>query len=112
MTFETARVRPARSAAIFAALGDPTRLRLVDRLGQGGPQSITRLTGGSGLTRQAITKHLRVLAGAGLVRGSRLGRESRWELRPRQLDVAHRYLDQVSRRWDDALARLREFVEE
>ena len=112
MTPEPARVRPGRSATIFAALGDPTRLRLVDRLGQGGPQSITRLTDGTGLTRQAITKHLRVLAGAGLVRGSRLGRECRWALRPRQLDVAHRYLDQVSRRWDTALARLRELVEE
>lgn len=112
MILEPARARPARSAAIFAALGDPTRLRLVDRLGQGGPQSITRLTDGSGLTRQAITKHLRVLAGAGLVRGSRLGRESRWELRPRQLDVAHRYLDQVSRKWDAALSRLKTFVEE
>ncbi len=112
MTPGSARARPARSATIFAALGDTTRLRLVDRLGQGGPQSITRLTDGSGLTRQAITKHLRVLAGAGLVRGSRLGRESRWELRPRQLDMAHRYLDQVSRRWDAALARLTTFVEE
>jgi DNA-binding transcriptional ArsR family regulator len=93
-------------------LGDPTRLQLVTRLSQGGPQSISRLTRGSSLTRQAITKHLRVLAGAGLARGTRRGRETRWELQPKPLHVAHRYLDRVSRRWDAALGRLKEFVEE
>jgi DNA-binding transcriptional ArsR family regulator len=71
-----------------------------------------RLTEGTRFTRQAITKHLRVLADAGVVRGSRRGRESRWELTPRRLDVAHRYLDLISRRWDSALERLREHVEE
>ena len=106
------RIEFERSAPIFGALGDPTRLRLVARLSQGGPQSITRLTRGSPLTRQAITKHLRVLSGAGLVRGTRAGRESLWELERKQLDVAHRYLDSISRRWDQALDRLREFVEE
>ncbi len=102
----------ARSAPLFAALGDATRLKLVARLSQGGPQSIVRLTRGTTFTRQAITKHLRVLARAGFVRGSRLGRESRWELEPHQLDVAHRYLDLISKRWDTALRRLQKLVEE
>jgi DNA-binding transcriptional ArsR family regulator len=70
------------------------------------------LTLGTRLTRQAITKHLRVLAGAGLVRGTRLGRESRWALERQQLDVAHRYLDLISKRWDAALGRLQKLVEE
>jgi DNA-binding transcriptional ArsR family regulator len=100
------------SATIFAALGDGTRLKLVARLRQGGPQSIARLTRGSSLTRQAITKHLRVLAGAGLVRGGRLGRESRWELEPKGFDVPRRYLELISERWDSALGRLKKFVEE
>ncbi len=100
------------SAPIFDALGDPTRLRLVARLSQGGPQSITSLTRGSALTRQAITKHLRVLAGAGLVRGTRRGRESRWALEREQLEIATRYLEWISRRWDSALSRLKSFVEE
>ncbi len=100
------------SAPIFAALGDATRLKLVARLCQDGPQSIARLTRGSAHTRQAITKHLRVLAGAGLVRGTRLGRESRWALEPDRLNVAHQYLDLISDRWDAALRRLRMLVEE
>lgn len=82
------------------------------RLCQCGPQSITRLTRGTSFTRQAITKHLRVLADAGLARSTRLGRESRWELEPRHLDVAHRYLDLISKRWDAALRRLKKLVEE
>ena len=100
------------SAPIFAALGDATRLKLVARICQGGPQSIAGLTRGTTLTRQGITKHLRVLAHAGLVRGTRLGRESRWELEPQQLVVAHRYLDLISKRWDAALRRLQKLVEE
>lgn len=106
------RIGAEESAPIFAALGDPTRLDLLARLGRSGPQSIVRLTRGSPLTRQAITKHLRVLAGAGLVRGTRLGRESRWELEPEPLEVARRYLELASKRWDSALARLKRFVEE
>lgn len=102
----------AEPALIFAALGDSTRLALLDRLGRGGPQSIARLTRGSPMTRQAITKHLHVLERAGVVRGSRRGRESRWALAPRQLDLARRYLEQVSSRWDEALERLRRFVED
>jgi len=100
------------SAPLFAALGDATRLKLVARLSRGGPQSIVRLTRGTRFTRQAITKHLHVLAGAGFVRGVRLGRESRWELEPKQLEVAHRYLDLISKRWDAALRRLQKLVEE
>ena len=101
-----------RSAPLFAALGDPVRLRLVDRLARESPQSITSLTEGQALTRQAITKHLRVLAGAGLIRGTRRGRESHWALERRRLDTAHRYLDLISRRWDEALGRLKLHVEE
>src|SRR2546426_12393494 len=96
------------SAPIFAALGDETRLRLVDRLCSGGPQSIARLTEGSEVTRQAVTKHLLVLADAGLVRSERQGRESRWELEPDRLEVARRHLDLISEQWTqrlDALAR-------
>jgi DNA-binding transcriptional ArsR family regulator len=99
------------SAPVFAALGDETRLRLVSRLSSGGPASIARLTDGSSVTRQAITKHLQVLAGAGLVRSSRRGRERLWELRPRQLAQARESLDALSRQWDEALDRLKAFVE-
>ena len=104
--------RAELSAPIFDALGDSTRLMLVTRLAERGPQSIRRLTEGSGLTRQAITKHLRVLDGAGLVSGSRRGRESVWTFEPRTLDRAKRYLDLVSSRWDAALSRLQRLVEE
>lgn len=99
------------SSPVFAALGDETRLRLVSRLCTGGPLSIARLTAGSSVTRQAITKHLQVLAGAGLVRGRRRGRERVWELRPRQLEQARESLDAISRQWDEALGRLKSFVE-
>ena len=99
------------SAPIFAALGDGTRLRLVSRLCAGGPMSIARLTAGTRVTRQAVTKHLQVLAGAGLVRGRRQGRQSLWELETRQLEVARRYLDLISKRWDDTLGRLKTGLE-
>lgn len=100
------------TAPVFAALGDRTRLALVGRLCAGGPLSIARLTAGSALTRQAITKHLNVLASADLVRGVRRGRERIWELKPDRVDAARRYLDEVSQRWDEALDRLKRFVEE
>ena len=99
------------SAPLFAALGDQTRLGLVARLCEQGPLSITKLTAGSDITRQAVTKHLRVLAEAGVVRGTRDGRERVWQLQPRRLEDARRYLDRISGQWDDALGRLREFVE-
>ena len=102
--FETA-------APVFAALGDETRLRLVARLCGEGPQSISRLTAGTGVTRQAVTKHLQVLAEAGLARSARLGRESIWELEPEKLEEARRCLDRISAQWDEALGRLKAFVE-
>jgi DNA-binding transcriptional ArsR family regulator len=102
---------PRGSAPIFAALGDETRLRLVVRLCAGGPMSIARLTAGADVTRQAITKHLHVLAGAGLVRGFRQGRERVWELEPAQLEEARRWLARISSQWDDALARLKTSLE-
>ena len=105
-------VRAAQSAPVFAALGDETRLQLVTMLCAGGPTSIARLTAGTNVTRQAVTKHLRVLAGAGLVRSLRQGRESVWELEPRQLSEAKRWLDSISSQWDDVLARLKLAVED
>lgn len=99
-------------APVFAALGDETRLRLVTRLSAEGPLSIARLTAGGAITRQAVTKHLRVLAGAGLARSSQLGRERIWELEPRPLLTARECLDHVSAQWDEALTRLRHLVEE
>ena len=98
-------------ASLFAALGDETRLSVLARLSRGEPQSISRLTGGTKLTRQAVTKHLRVLADAGVVRSLRSGRESLFELKPQPLEDARDYLDEVSRHWDDALARLKAHVE-
>jgi DNA-binding transcriptional ArsR family regulator len=106
-----ARRRPGAPAPVFAALGDENRLRLLARLGVGGPMSISRLTAGSGITRQGVTKHLRVLAGAGLVRGSRRGKESVWRVDPTRLEEARRSLDLISGQWDQSLARLKLFVE-
>jgi DNA-binding transcriptional ArsR family regulator len=99
------------SAPVFAALGDETRLRLVARLCDEGPQSIAKLTEGSDVSRQAVTKHLRVLEDAGVVRGSREGRESVWEIEPRRLEAARRSLDLISSRWDSAIERLHVMVE-
>jgi len=99
------------SVLVFAALGDPTRIDLVARLCAAGPLSITRLSAGADVTRQAITKHLNVLAGAGLVRDIRVGRERLWEVERRQLDEARRCLDRISGQWDEALSRLKLAVE-
>lgn len=101
----------SRSAPVFAALGDARRLALLSRLSAEGPLSITELASGSDVTRQAITKHLEVLAHAGLVRDARSGRERRFELEPRSLDEARRDLEAVSARWDAAIERLRAKVE-
>jgi DNA-binding transcriptional ArsR family regulator len=102
------------AAPVFAALGDETRLRLVAQLCMEGPLPIARLSAGSPVTRQAVTTHLHALAAVGLVRrrASSRGRGRAWELQPRALDEARRYLDRISKLWDDALARLRAFVEE
>ena len=96
---------------MFAALGDETRLVLVARLCAGQPSSISQLTEGSKLTRQAITKHLRVLEGAGIVRGVRAGRESLFEFDPKPMEEIKSYLQQVSEQWDKVLGRLKAFVE-
>ena len=101
-----------RRVVVFAALGDETRLSLVGKLSKGAPQSISELARGSPLTRQAITKHLRVLEGARLVGSVRVGRESLFELRPEPLKEIQSYLERVSEQWDHALARLKSFVEE
>jgi len=106
------RTGTKHSAPLFAALGDQTRLRLVARLSDEGPLSIARLSAGSHVTRQAITKHLRVMQGSGLADCTRRGRESVWRLNRNRLADARRYLDVISRQWDDALGRLRQFVED
>jgi DNA-binding transcriptional ArsR family regulator len=96
---------------LFAALGDETRLQLVMRLAAGGPGSITRLSANSKVSRQAISKHLDVLADAGLVRSTWRGRERVWDLAPARLSDAHDYLNRISLMWDKAIDRLRAFVE-
>jgi len=98
-------------APVFAALGDETRLSLVLKLCEESPQSISRLTEGSDLTRQAISKHLRVLENAGLVESMRVGRESLYEFKAKPIDGIKSYLDHVSRQWDEALGRLKALVE-
>jgi DNA-binding transcriptional ArsR family regulator len=97
---------------VFAALGDRTRLSLVAKLCGGQPRSISELTRGTRLTRQAITKHLHVLEEAGLVRGTHSGRENRFHLDPAPIEAMKHYLDSVSEQWDQALARLKAFVED
>ena len=99
-------------AAVFAALGDETRLLLVTKLSAGQPYSIAKLTEGSKLSRQAITKHLRVLEGVGIVRSVRTGRESHFVFDPEPIEDAKDYLDSVSEQWDQALSRLKAFVED
>jgi DNA-binding transcriptional ArsR family regulator len=106
------RTRRIEPAAVFAALGDPTRLALIGKLSGGAPLSISRLAEGSTLTRQAVTKHLRVLESTGVVGSERSGRESLYWLEPTAIVEMRSYLDAISRQWDDALARLRAFVEE
>lgn len=97
---------------LFAALGDTVRLRLVVRLCDEGSASISKLTAGTGLTRQAITKHLRVMQNSGLVRSTKRGRERLWQLNQQRLHEARHHLDLISKQWDAALSRLRNFVED
>ena len=110
---------PSRGAAalkeavpVFAALGDATRLSLLGRLSADGALSIARLSEGTGVTRQAITKHLHTLGTAGLVRNARRGRERVFELDRKRVEIAKRYLDQISVQWDAAVDRLKAFVED
>ena len=102
----------SEAAPVFAALGDPTRVGLVARLCTDGPLSITELSEGTRVTRQAVTKQLRTLGRAGLVRNHRRGREIIWELEPKRLEKARRSLDQISADWDVAINRLKAFVED
>ncbi|HYP62371.1 MAG TPA: metalloregulator ArsR/SmtB family transcription factor [Acidocella sp.] len=101
----------AERASIFAALGDATRLSLLTRLNDGQDHPINRLTATAPLSRQAVTKHLHVLEQAGLVQSRRAGRETLYRLRPGTLSAARDYLIEISRQWDAALGRLRDFVE-
>ena len=100
------------AALLFAALGDPTRLTLLQRLSDGGPASISMLAETFAITRQGVTKHLQVLAGAGVIDGSRHGREQVWTINPQRLADGRRHLDAISREWDDALARFKTHVEQ
>jgi|SRR5690242_9837396 len=111
------RNKPARrqvyaAASVFAALGDQTRLSLVSKLCRGRPSSISQLAQGSRLTRQAVTKHLRVLERAGIVHSLRSGRENLFEFDPKPIESIKDYLDLVSAQWDQALSRLKSFVED
>jgi DNA-binding transcriptional ArsR family regulator len=103
---------PPGAVPLFAALGDATRLRLLERMSAGGPLSITRLSEGTGVTRQAVTRHLHALGRVGLVRHARRGRERVWDLNRERLERAKRYLDRIAAQWDDAAERLRAFVED
>jgi DNA-binding transcriptional ArsR family regulator len=100
-----------RFAPVFAALGDETRLMLVTKLAKGQPRSIAQLTEGSKITRQAMTKHLRVLEEAGVVTSSRTGRESQFMLEPIGFKEMEQYLQYVGQAWESSLHRLKRFVE-
>ena len=105
-------VRASESlAGVFAALGDPTRLRLVAVLCAGGAFSIAQLTASTDISRQGVTKHLQVLADAGVVSDVRSGRERLWQLEPAQIEEAKRTLEVIGRHWEVALGRLKTFVE-
>jgi DNA-binding transcriptional ArsR family regulator len=99
----------AFAAQVFAALGDKRRLSLVQRLSEG-PASVSTLSEGSRITRQGVTKHLRVLAKAGLVQNRKHGRESIWQLNTDRLQAAQGALEQIAREWDSTLLRLKAFI--
>jgi DNA-binding transcriptional ArsR family regulator len=111
MSRSGAAVRVDDAVPVFAALADATRLRLIRRLATGGALSITQLSDGAGVTRQAITRHLETLHEAGLVKDARRGRERVWELDRKRVEKAQQYLSQVAAQWDAAAERLRAFVE-
>lgn len=99
-------------AALFAALGDETRLRLVERLSVGEALSISRLAEGETVTRQAVTRHLEVLEEAGLIHGKKVGRERVWEIDPRRFTEAEEALARIRTEWARRLSRLKAMVEE
>lgn len=103
--------RVQQAAALFNALGDPTRLSLVQRLSSKGPESTSGLSEGAAVSRQAISKHLRVLSDAGLVLSFREGRERIWKLKPKRLHDARTALNHIDALWDQALGRLKAHVE-
>jgi DNA-binding transcriptional ArsR family regulator len=105
-------LKTTEAVPVFAALADPTRLGLLGRLSVDGPLSITRLSEGTGVTRQAITRHLHALGRAGLVRETRRGRERVFTLDLKRLEKARQYLDHVGAQWDAAADRLKAFVED
>jgi DNA-binding transcriptional ArsR family regulator len=105
------RLNPSAAAPVFAALGDATRLRLLVRLSAGEPLSVSRLSEGAGVTRQAVSKHLGVLSRARLIRGSRRGREQLWQLEPQRLEAARRALAQIAQEWEARLLRLKDRIE-
>ncbi|WP_068176122.1 metalloregulator ArsR/SmtB family transcription factor [Mycobacterium sp. UM_CSW] len=102
----------AVGAPLFDALGDANRLRIVVRLCDVGPCSTSQVTQAIPVTRQAASKHLALLESAGVVTSARRGRERVWTVRTEPLAQASDYLDQLSRRWDAAVERLRAYVEE
>ena len=104
--------RARTHAPVFAALGDQTRLSLVVKLLDGPPRSISQLTAGTSLSRQAVTKHLRVLEDVGIVHSVQVGRENRFGLDPEPIENLKKYLETVSEAWDRALGRLKAFVED
>ena len=107
-----AALKVTEAVPVFAALADATRLGLLGRLSVEGPLSITRLSEGTGVTRQAITRHLYALGGAGLVRHARRGRERVWDLDLKRLEKAKQYLDRIAAQWDAAADRLKAFLRE
>jgi len=109
---ENSTVKLQNYASVFAALGDETRLSLVSKLTSGRSHSISQLAEGSKITRQAVTKHLRVLEGVGLVHSTRNGREQLYHLDLRPFKDIEEYLGFVSEQWDQALSRLKSFVED
>ena len=107
------KYRLASAALLFAALGDSTRLTLLKRLNERGPASISSLADSfPAMTRQGVTKHLNVLADAGIISGNRQGRECVWTVESERLAEARRYLEVVERGWTDALARLKKHIED
>jgi DNA-binding transcriptional ArsR family regulator len=99
-------------ADVFFALGDATRLRIIAALCAGGAFSIAQLTASTDITRQAVTKHLQVLAEAGLVKDMKMGRERLWQLDPTQIEEARKSLEIIGRQWEMALGKLKAFVED
>ncbi len=98
-------------ARVFAALGDPTRLKLVAVLCAGGAFSIAQLTANTDISRQGVTKHLQLLADAGVVRDVKRGRERLWQLEPGQIEEAKRTLELIGSQWEVALGKLKSFAE-